>query len=138
MYEVENRLRARVAESLSSEDDDWWTSRIPSSIAAKAEARRAAERESPAAGVGSMHPIMYLELGELADVIRDENNWRPVFGVRFALDRAEFDDALRRVTSVRNKTAHNRPLTGVDVELLRDAARHLGLLETAAAPTMQQ
>lgn len=127
MYEFENGLRARVVESLSATDRDWWTSKVPEAIAVKAESKRSAERELSTGASASWHPICYLELGELADVIKTDANWRQVFGVSFRIERDEFSGIMSRVASVRNKVAHNRPVTGVDVALLREAAVQLEL-----------
>jgi len=129
MYGFENGLRARVVESLSATDRDWWTSRVPEGTAADAESRRSDEhdRELSAGPLPSWHPVLYLHMAELEDVINSHANWRQVFGVSFGIDRDEFREIMGRVRSIRNKVAHNRPVSGVDVEVVRGAANRLGL-----------
>jgi hypothetical protein len=127
MFYAENLLRRRVGESLSEIDQAWWPSRIPDSLVAEAELRRRAEIESAAAPTYDAHPIGYLTLGELIDVISSQPNWDQVFRVRFGMTRRAFEDAMSDVTVIRNKAAHNRPVTSADCVTLQVALSRLHL-----------
>lgn len=128
-YLIENRLRELIVQSLGSVDRAWWQTRVPSTFIGEAETRRSAELESPAAPEQEPHPIMFLSLGELFEIVQMKENWTQVFAVRLRRTAELVRDAARDLVAVRNKVAHNRPISGDDLELARNAARRLRLLE---------
>jgi hypothetical protein len=128
LYGVENRLRRLIAETLGAIDAAWWPARVPTEFVAEAELRRRAELDSAAAADSDYHPILYLSLGELFDLIWKRENWDQAFSVRIHRTLPMARDSARDVTAVRNKLAHSRPVNRADVDLLRAGARRLGLL----------
>jgi hypothetical protein len=127
LYTTENRLRARVAEWLGEVDRTWWPNRVGEQLAALAESRRQSEMESQAAPKEELHPIMYLHLGEVFDVIASEINWEQVFRVRLAMTREALYEEADALGKVRVKAAHNRPIDEDDLGILQRAARRLRL-----------
>jgi Swt1-like HEPN len=127
LFRIENRLREVVAEALSQVEGTWWPSRFPAALVREADQRRQSEAESPAPISFDLHPLAFLDLGELVDVILEEANWEQVFKVRFGLSRDAFSQAMTAVTAVRNKVAHNRPVGANDLTVLRLAVQRLTL-----------
>jgi hypothetical protein len=127
LYAIENRLRARVAEWLGEVDRAWWPNRVGDQPAAHAESRRQDEMESQVAPQDELHPIMYMHLGEVFDVIASELNWEQVFRVRLPVTREAVKEEAEAIGKVRLKVAHNRPIDDDDLGLLERAARRLRL-----------
>jgi hypothetical protein len=128
LYAAENELRKKVGDWLSAVDQAWWPSRVSEAVVAEAELRRRSELESSVAPDREPHPVLYLTLGELFDIISSNTNWQQVFRVRFGLSRARFLDAASCITGVRNKVAHNRAVTTADLGMLNAALVKLGLI----------
>ena len=133
LFEAENRLRKLVAESLADAepggDDAWWVSRVPPELRGDAEARRDAEGEMLAVEDTRLHPVMYLSLGELLELIRVKENWDRIFRAVFPIGRSGFEESARRLTALRNRVAHSRPLSADAVRELEGVTRRLGLGE---------
>lgn len=133
IFEIENRLRRKIVEELGAVDETWWPSRIPNEFVAGAELRRRTELDSAAAPDKEQHPLMYLSMGELFEVILLNENWTQVFGITMHRSREMVRAAGRDVMAVRNKVAHSRPVTDTDYGLLVGAAERLGLWDRATA-----
>jgi hypothetical protein len=133
LFEAENRLRKLVAESLADAepggDDAWWVSRVPPELRGDAEARRDAEGEVLAVEDTRLHPVMYLSLGELLELIRVSENWDRIFRAVLPIGRSGFEESARRLTALRNRVAHSRPLSVDAARELEDVTRRLGLGE---------
>lgn len=129
LFAAENCLRSRVATWLAEVDQTWWPSRVPESLVGEAELRRRVEMDSPAAPPQEQHPILYLTLRELVDVILMRSNWDEVFRVQFGISREAFERAVADVTVVRNKVAHSRVVRESDLEVLTSGLARLGLSE---------
>jgi hypothetical protein len=129
LYEIENRLRERVASFLGEVDRAWWPNRVGEKIAASAESRRQDEMDTRVAPVEELHPVMYLHLMEVIDIIVSDVNWNQVFRVRLPISREAFREEARVVGAVRLKIAHNRPITDDDLVLLRLAARRMRIID---------
>ena len=130
IFDAENRLRKLVAESLAEAEPDgdgaWWINRVPPELRGDAEARRDAEGEVLAADA-PLHPVMYLSLGELFELIRAKENWNRIFRAVFPVGRAGFEESAGRLAALRNRVAHSRPLSPEALRELEDATRRLGL-----------
>jgi hypothetical protein len=127
LFRAENSLRRVVGSALAEIEDTWWPSRFPASVVREVEQRRKAEADSPAPARADVHPIAYLTFGELVDSILDESNWEQVFRVKLGLTRDAFTNTTAAITTVRNKVAHNRPVSEPDLTVLRMASTRLGL-----------
>jgi hypothetical protein len=125
LFRVENRLRQVVGSALADVEDTWWPSRFPAAVVREAEQRRRSEANSPSPASFDLHPVAYLHLGELIDSILEETNWEQVFRVRFGLTREAFSQGTAAISAVRNKVAHNRPVTQNHLTLLRMASERL-------------
>jgi len=129
IYAIENRLRALICESLGAIDRAWWRTRVPTTMLGEAESRRNAEIESQAASEQDLHPIMYLTLGELFEIVLSKENWSGVFAIEMKRSAEMMRGVSRDLVAVRNKVAHSRPVSETDLELARNAARRIGLLD---------
>lgn len=130
LYRVENTLRLRLVEGLESIDPFWWPTRVADrEVVAGAELRRTAEADSALAPSEGLHPIMYIDLNDLFEIMAEAQNWTEVVSIRTGLTAAAFAELRGTIVSVRNKAAHNRPLTSGDVAMLRAAAERLGITE---------
>jgi Cdc6-like AAA superfamily ATPase len=127
LFRAENRLRRNVGYWLGEVEETWWPSRFDDSLVREVEERRRAEADSPAPSATDIHPIGYLTLGELFDLILTQANWEQVFRVRIGLTRDAFNRAAATILAVRNKVAHNRPVDASDIASLRVALRRLNL-----------
>jgi hypothetical protein len=127
LYGIENRLREFIVDALRVVDRAWWPTRIPVTLVGEAESRRRQEMESPSAPDDEMHPIMYLTLGELVDVMFRAENWDDVFNLRLRRPVEATRAAAQDISAVRNKVAHNRPVAPRDIALAEAAARVLRL-----------
>jgi hypothetical protein len=126
VYLIENGLRRAIVELLSGGDDAWWPGAIPDSISAQAQLLQQAERASRASPRTELHPIMYVELGELRDILVMQTVWDKA-RIRFGLERDAFEELWDDLKLVRNKVAHNRPLEDSDVAFLDAVATRLRL-----------
>jgi hypothetical protein len=127
LYQIENAMRRLVVGRLAAADDLWWSNRVPAQLLTDAEGRRASEAES-GASAEAFHPIMFLSLGELFDVLLENRNWEEVFGLAVGLSRESVQAHQRTIIAVRNKVAHSRPVPGDDVAAMRLSAGKLGLV----------
>ncbi|BAS27231.1 CBS domain-containing protein [Limnochorda pilosa] len=119
--ELEDELRAFLAERLSQAGDDWWEQRVPAGIRNRCEARHrdALDHlpEALAADERAAPLLEYASFGDYLVIILDNRNWaeffRPVFRSR--------EWVMRRFTDLqelRNRVAHNRDLDPERADLL--------------------
>jgi hypothetical protein len=127
LFRVENRLRRVVGNALGEVEETWWPSRIPPTLVREVEQARRAEEESPAPPASEVHPIAYLSLGELFEVMLEDANWQQVFRIRLGITRDAFSQTAASLRAIRNKVAHNRPVTADDLTVLRMATERLGV-----------
>jgi len=124
-FEAENQLRRLVAENLGSSDDTWWTNCVPPEVRGKAEGRYEEDRVASAVGEAALHPIAYLTLGEVFDLLFQ--HWTLVFRPAFGMTEQSARELAARFESCRNRLAHARPLSTGQYEELLAATRRLGL-----------
>ncbi len=126
VFEAENRLRRVIVEVLGSIEPTWWTTRVRPELRGRAE-KAAREEEASAVDTAPLHPIGYMTLGELFELVFHGPNWDGAFSIKFQ-DGA---DATRRraddLKAVRNKIAHSRPVTEADHRLAARSAELLRL-----------
>jgi hypothetical protein len=133
VYRIENALRELVGKRLAEMDSAWWATRVPTALAGEAESRREAEADLLGPEDGRLHPIMYLSLGELFDLIQLEDNWEHVFTFAFAMGRDGVADVGRRLSAVRNRIAHSRPVSQDAIAEMQRCARRLGIAKRVDA-----
>lgn len=129
VFVAENRLRKLVAESLTNADPAWWVSRVCPELRGDAEGRREGEGEVLSLEDMHLHPIMYLNLGEVFDLIYEKENWNRIFRAIFPAKKTRVEDSARRFSALRNRVAHSRPLSPQALEDLEAAIRQLGLAD---------
>lgn len=129
LFVAENRLRKLVAESLTDVDPAWWISQVPPELRGAAEGRRDSEGEILSIEDMHLHPVMYLNLGEMLDLIYKKENWDTVFRVVFPMGKTTVEEDSRRFNALRNRIAHNRPISQRQLEDLKGLVQRLGLLD---------
>ena len=102
IWDLENSIRRFVVSELSAVSSTWWEERVSREIGSGAELRRRNELESALGGV-ALHPIAYLSLGELFDVVLSQKNWNEVFAVRLTSSDTALRELSSSVTTVRNR-----------------------------------
>ena len=126
LFLSENRLREIVAESLAAADSAWWILHVPAEVRAAAEGRKKKEAVIAAADDDQSHPLMYLTVGELFELIFA--NWKRIFGAVFSpVSQSAVEGAAQRFEAIRNRLAHSRPVTENQLRELEMLARRLGL-----------
>jgi hypothetical protein len=125
-FEAENQLRLLVVQNLGSGDEAWWTNCVPPEVRGKAEGRQEKDWEASAAGEDTLHPIAYLHLGEVFDLVYQ--HWQQVFRPAFGLSESAVSELAGRFETCRNRLAHARPLSTGQYEELLATTRRLGLM----------
>jgi hypothetical protein len=128
IFEIENQLRSVLIHALSSQDEAWWVTRVPATLAGEAESRRQSEADLIGGGEPGLHPVMYLGLGELFHIIFERANWDEVFRLIFPTDLGGAQVAVKVLLAVRNRAAHSRPIGSDHMSQLHRSAATLGLL----------
>ncbi|MBO9502583.1 Swt1 family HEPN domain-containing protein [Brevundimonas sp. A19_0] len=110
MRDIENHLRHFIETHLSRENPQWLKQRVPGAMRQKWMGRQEEDRDL---GNPVFAPIYYSDLGDLGQLMTQNNNWplfEPFFGVRDGLLVS-----LSRLTPVRNTIAHGRPLCPTEI-----------------------
>ena len=108
---VEHHLRTFVEAELSRvAGQAWMRRRVPKTVRDKWHERRQQDRDRRG---DSYAPIHYADLGDLLDIICQNNNWKEAFCDVFK-DKDELQVGMRRLTPIRNALAHARPLARTD------------------------
>jgi Swt1-like HEPN len=117
-YSLEKTVRALVADTLSEEDDDWWTTRVPTQVRQDAESRQQRELDT---GITprSDDAIDFTTFGELGQIIT--SNW-DVFEQTFA-SRKAVERVTANLNTLRAPIAHCSPLADDEVVRLRLSVR---------------
>jgi hypothetical protein len=123
LLQVEQRLRQLIEDRLGKlAGGKWIRQRVSEAVRKRWTERQAEERD-----VGRpVYPLVqYADFMDLADVIRQGNNWREVFEPIFR-NSDDFVMSLRRLHPIRRAIAHGRPLGRADVlTLVSEATRIL-------------
>ena len=126
VYEIENRLRQLVVVSLAGGGDGWWSESVPPAIATEAEALWLKERGGAPGSARDLHPVMYLTMDQLYALLVGRRTWAAL-RTQANLDRSVFHGIWRQFVDVRNKVAHNRPASKVDILTLETVLERLNL-----------
>jgi hypothetical protein len=109
---LEQRLRQLVETRLSKiEGPAWIKRRVPEPVRKRWNVRQDEDRS---AGRPVYAAVQYADFMDLADIIRQKNNWDEVFETVFR-NAEDFTVSLRRLHPVRKALAHGRPLGRIDV-----------------------
>lgn len=116
--DFENDLRLFIRDKLMEvEEDNWWKNRISGTIKKEAKKRKESN-ENIEVGLNNPELLYYLDFAEYFEIIRQGNNWKDVFQKYFPSRNwleVKLNNELRQI---RNKIAHNRPLTIEDEKKL--------------------
>lgn len=105
-------LRAFVAAKLEEAHGPlWFKQRVPGDVAGRAKDRK---REAMRSGETAVHPIHFVDLGDLIPIILRKDNWSETFEAVFQRsDWLKVD--LERLTAIRRPIMHARTVDGVQL-----------------------
>lgn len=126
---VENRLREMFVSGMEESEATWWETRMPPELVGSVQVRQQAEMDVLGADEPSLHPVLFMSLGEILDQMIRSENWERSFRLVFPVTKDGFCDAARRLKAVRNRITHSRPVSSEALEAFRMSASTLGLLE---------
>jgi hypothetical protein len=130
LFFSENQLRQLVAERLRAVDNAWWILHVPPVVRGAAEGRKKGEIIIAASEEDQSHPLMYLTLSELFELIFV--NWDRVFAAPFSpLSQSAVREMALKVEAIRNRLAHSRPVSEDQLREFEMLANRLGLLSAA-------
>jgi hypothetical protein len=131
LFRMENALRAFVYIVLKNKLKEKWAEASLRTVEDEAStiARIASKRVNQARGHGYLGyeisaPLMYLNSGELTQIITSDLYWslfRPYFRGKKEIIKTKLDE----IGTVRNALAHFRPLRADDVELIKHNVKHV-------------
>ena len=122
LTELEQRLRHIVEERLSGLDGpNWFKHRVSEAVRKRCLDRQDEERQ---AGRPVFSPIQYADFMDLADIIKQSDNWRGAFKSIFQ-NKEDFSVSLQRLHPIRKAIAHSRPLGKSDVLILANEATRI-------------
>lgn len=131
LFRSENALRIFVYVVLKNEKQDKWqdTALQVADSEQSTIAKTAARRIEQAKGYGYLgyditSPLMHLNSGELSRLILSDALW-PLFRRYFRGKQEIIRSKLEEVSTVRNALAHFRPIKKDDIELVKQAVRHV-------------
>jgi hypothetical protein len=128
LFFSENALRKLAADRLGEINPAWWILDVPPRVRAAAEGRRKGDGMVAAIDEPSIHPVMYLTVNELFEIIL--TRWDRVFASVFhPLSEDAFRESARDFETVRNRLAHSRPITPEQLTAFELPAKRLGLID---------
>lgn len=115
LYVFENSARDLIARVLSSAfGASWWDQVVPKRIRDKAADRLAQEGTEPWHSSRGAHPIHYVDLQDLASIVRAQKAW-PHFSQIFPRQNW-FDAVIDDLNVSRRVVAHMNPLSSDDIK----------------------
>ena len=125
IYRIETALREFIIESLIAVDGSrWYKKRLPGDVLEKYREGIEFEKSAKWSQLVPHHPIYYIDFPDLKKIIEREDNWKDVFKGIFSR-KDILSSTLAELEFIRNKIAHNRKATNVDVEIARAAYEKL-------------
>ena len=126
LFRIENGLRSFIEQTLGAEfGPKWWKQQIPGDIREQCEDHQKEEREKRWLDYQTVHPICYSYLDDLKKTIVRGDNWDKVFAQYFGQVKIIVESKLTELEPLRNKIAHNRPVTEMEVQKLALVWREL-------------
>lgn len=129
LFRFENALRIFVYVILKKElGKQWDQAAIGDGITIRTETKKriAQAREHGYLGYEVTSPVLYLNSGELVQIITSETYWRH-FAPYFKAAKAVVLTKFQEIGTVRNSLAHFRPVKQDDVDLVKQNTKHLML-----------
>ncbi|WP_284451886.1 Swt1 family HEPN domain-containing protein [Methylophaga thalassica] len=130
LFRFENALRVFVYVILKKEFNEKWSETAISSggsIKSETKSRIAKAKEHAYLGYELSSPMLYLNSGELIDIIISDAYWK-YFSPFFKASRSIVSTKLQEIGMVRNSLAHFRPIKEDDIDLIKQNTKHV-LLE---------
>jgi hypothetical protein len=126
LFRFENALRVFVYVILKCElGKDWDLAALgESTIRGETKKRISQAREHGYLGYDVTSPVLFLNSGELIDIIAAEAYWKH-FSPYFKAKKNVIQTKLQEIGTVRNSLAHFRPIKQDDVELIKQNAKHI-------------
>lgn len=119
LFRIENGLRSFIEQTLGAEfGPKWWKQQIPGDIRKQCEDRQKEEREKHWLDYQAAHPIYYSHFENLKRIVVKKDNWDGVFAGYFGPVKMIVESKLTELEPLRNKIAHNRPVTDTEVQKL--------------------
>lgn len=130
LFRFENALRLFVYVVLKQKfGKEWDTVALGDGITIRTETKKriAQAREHGYLGYEVTSPMLYLNSGELTQVLSSDTYWK-YFAPYFRATKAVILTKLQEIGTVRNSLAHFRPIKHDDIDLIKQNSRHV-LLE---------
>ncbi|WP_018991460.1 Swt1 family HEPN domain-containing protein [Aromatoleum toluclasticum] len=130
LFRFENALRLFVYVVLKNKlGKDWDAAALGDGITIRTETKKriAQAREHGYLGYEVSSPMLYLNSGELTQIISSDAYWKH-FAPYFRATKAVVLTKLQEIGTVRNSLAHFRPIKQDDIDLIKQNSRHV-LLE---------
>lgn len=130
LFRFENALRLFVYVVLKNKlGKEWDTAALGDGITIRTETRKriAQAKEHGYLGYEVSSPMLYLNSGELTQIISSDAYWKH-FAPFFRATKAVVLTKLQEIGTVRNSLAHFRPIKQDDIDLVKQNSRHV-LLE---------
>lgn len=127
LFRFENALRVFVYIVLKKEFKDKWSDASISTggtIRSETKSRMAKAREHAYLGYELSSPMLYLNSGELIDIIVSEAYWKH-FKPYFKASKSIVETKLKEIGMVRNSLAHFRPIKEDDIDLTKQNTKHV-------------
>ncbi len=121
LFWIENALRELIIDELSLvAGSRWYKQRIPGDILKKYREGVTYERSIKWVQLIPHHPIYYVDFPDLRKIISRSDNWSDSFQ-RIFTNLDVFEGTLIEVEFIRNKVAHNRMVSAMDLQVLDGA-----------------
>jgi len=117
IFTIEVGLRELIIDKLQNcAGSRWWKLRLPSNVLKSYRAGREYERLIKWLQLMPLHPLYYVDFGDLRKTIERNDNWTEVFKPVFG-SKQWISTSLTELEPIRNRVAHNRPITALDVQM---------------------
>lgn len=127
LFRFENSLRIFVYVILkNSLNEKWIDAVISEGKTIKSETRKRITQAKAHGYLGFelSSPMLYLNSGEIIDIITSENYWK-FFAPYFKTNKTILISKLQEIGTVRNSLAHFRPIKEDDIELIKQNTKHI-------------
>lgn len=127
LFRFENALRLFVYVALKRQfGKDWDLTALGDGITLRAETKKRIHqtREHGYLGYDVSSPMLFLNSGELTQIITSEAYWK-YFAPFFRASKAIVLTKLQEIGTVRNSLAHFRPIKQDDIDLIKQNSKHL-------------
>jgi len=133
LFRFENSLRVFVYTVLKDELKDKWQDAAISGGSIKSETKKRIKQSNEYGYLGHdiTSPMLFLNSGELIDIIVSDAYWK-YFAKYFQATKSIVVTKLQEIGTVRNSLAHFRPIKEDDIDLIKQNTKHV-LLEVEKA-----